>query len=207
MRAIAMALLLSMPVLAAPALAQQGKFSLQGERLVYDTESGETDAEIEDVDVDALGELMRGNPAISTLVLNSGGGSVWAGMEMARIVLDYEIATEVDGECSSACVNIFLAGQSRSMTRGSKIGFHARSWAPSAVESYYETWREDEGWDTPFEFGSWIYEDTQAEIYDDLKYITSRGVDADFAIKTKTPRSKTWYPRRDELERAGVLTP
>ena len=170
MRAIIMVMVLSVSVWAGPATADQAKFSLQGERLVYDTESGAGGSEIEDADVDVLVDLMRDNPGITTFVLNSGGGSVWAGMEMARIVMD------------------------------------SRSWSPGAVESYYETWREEEGWDTPFEFGSWIYEDTQSEIYDDLRFITSRGVDAEFAIKTKTPRSKTWYPTRAELENAGILT-
>lgn len=194
---------------APPAPAEEeprGKFTVSGDVVTYSTESNGGAGEIEDEDVDDLLAVLKGSPGITKLVLNSGGGSVWAGIEMARITLDFELDTEVTGECSSSCVSIFLAGENRSMTRGSKIGFHSRSWSPEAIESYYQKWREDEDWETPFEFGSWVYRDTQAETYEDLMYILSRGVDAQFAIKTKAPRDSTWYPRRSELRQAGVLT-
>lgn len=183
-----------------------GKFIVAGETLTYDTETVDVSDEMEDDDVDVFLKLLQDNSGITTLVLNSGGGSVWAGDEMARIALDFELDTVVRGECNSACVNIFLAGQNRRMARGSKIGFHSRSWAPDAMQSYYEKWREDEGWTSPFEFGSWVYRDTQAETYNDISYIISRGVDAQFAVKIKEPREDMWYPRRSQLTAAGVLT-
>lgn len=183
-----------------------GRFIVADDVLTYDTETIGDSGEMEDEDVDEFLRLLQANPGIKTIVLNSSGGSVWAGDEMARIALDFEVDTVVRGECNSACVNIFLAGQTRRMERGSKIGFHSRSWSPGAMKSYYEKWREDEGWDTPFEFGSWVYRDTQAETYKDLNYIISRGVDAQFAVKIKEPREDMWYPRRSELRQSGVLT-
>ena len=131
------------------------KFQLSGTTLVYDTESRAEIDEITNKDVDALRQLLRDNSEITTLQLNSSGGSVWAAREMARITIDFDLDTVVDGECSSSCVRILLAGQTRQMARGSKIGFHSRHWAPSAIEKYYDDWREDENWDSPFEFASW----------------------------------------------------
>jgi hypothetical protein len=182
------------------------KFTVSGDTLRYDTESDAANSEIEIDDVEALRNFLRVYVDITTLRLNSSGGSVWAGDEMARIVLDYELTTVVDGECSSSCVNVFLAGVSRQMARGSKMGFHSRNWSSGAIENYYDKWAEDEGWGTPFEFSSWIYADTQAETYDDLVYLVERGVDAGFAIKTKAPRISMWFPSRRELRNAGVLT-
>ncbi|MCC1494362.1 ATP-dependent Clp protease proteolytic subunit [Cognatishimia sp. F0-27] len=184
-----------------------GKFDIQGSTLVYDTEAARLGParEIQNRDVDVLRDLLRANPGIRTLKLNSTGGSVWAGIEMAHIVQDFELNTVTDGACSSACVTVFLAGARRTMTRGSKIGFHQRSWNADAMADYYESVREEEGWETPFDFGSWVYSDTQTETFEELRYMIGRGVDPVFAIETKRMRGDLWFPSRAELEEAGVL--
>lgn len=183
------------------------KFQVDGAILTYDTENvSDADArEIESDDVDVLLDVLRKETDVAILRLNSTGGSVWAGNEMARIVQDFELDTLVDGECSSSCVTVFLAGHSRSMTRGSKVGFHQRSWSSDGTQSYFDRWRDEEGWETPFDFASWIYKDTQSEIWKELTYMVSRGVDASFAIETKRSRSGIWFPTRNELKDAGVL--
>lgn len=185
-----------------------GKFTLRGETLIYDTETAapEGEADITTDDVDVMLEMLRANPGIKTLELNSDGGSVWASEEMARFVIDFELDTIVSGECFSSCVTIFLGGKSRKMMLGARIGFHQTSWSPNSTKNYYEKWREDEDWETPFDFASWLYEDTQTEVYEDLTYMIERGVDAAFAIRTKGVRNDDdWYPSRLELVRAGVL--
>ena len=186
----------------------EGKFTLRGDTLVYDTLTAAPDGEeeITSDDVEAMRDLLRANRGVKILELNSDGGSVWAGEEMARIVIDFELDTIVSGECFSSCVTIFLGGQSRRMMLGSKIGFHQNRWSPRSTESYYDKWRENEAWETPFDFASWIYEDTQSEVIEDLTYMIERGVDAAFAIKTKGVRNDDeWYPSRLELVQAGVL--
>lgn len=187
------------------AVAEDWKFIVDETEIRYDTESKDG-GDMRSGDVDFYRALLKAHPDVTTLVLNSDGGSLWTGEEMARITLDYGLNTVVDGVCASSCVDLFLAGDTRTMTRGSMIGFHLRHWSASAIESYYEEWAEEEGWDTPFEMGTWIYKDTQAEIFSSLEYITSRGVTAEFAILSKTPRENTWYPLRQELLEAGVLT-
>ncbi|AHD01912.1 hypothetical protein [Leisingera methylohalidivorans] len=198
-------------VLASAAAAKEAlpqKFSLQGRTLVYDTEREADDdlAEITEQDIGRLQEILKKNPEISELQLNSIGGSVFAGEEIAGLVLEYGLDTSVDGACISACVDVFLAGSRRRMTIGSKIGFHQRSWSAAEVHKYYRSERKAQRWATPFEFGSWIYVDTQREIFDHLSYMVARGVDPGFAIETlRTDPDGEWYPSRLRLIAAGVL--
>jgi hypothetical protein len=184
------------------------KFAVQGDRLIYDTENAQSsdENEISDDDVDLLLSALQKTPGIKTLELNSQGGSVYGATEMARIVTDFGLDTIVSGECFSSCVTLFLAGESRKMMLGSKIGFHQTRWPPEAIKNYYDNLAEDEGWETPFDFAAWVYEDTQTEVFDDLTYMIARGVDPGFAIRTKGVRNdEKWYPTRLELVQAGVL--
>lgn len=198
-------LTLAVPALAEVRVVLPAKLHVEGETLVYDSETGQEDGEIEPGDFDAMLAMLRAHPEVTTLRLNSSGGSIWAAEEMSRVVIDFDLDTVVEGECSSSCVTVFLGGRARSLTRGSKIGLHSRWWAPEDVEQYYEKNRTDENWATPFDFGSWIYEDTQAEVYAALSYAVARGVDAAFAIEMHAPRDTMWYPSRGALEAAGVL--
>lgn len=184
------------------------KFWVQGTTLVFDTETkvNGDEAEMTVKDIKRLLAMLTKNPEITELELNSTGGSVFAGDEMARIVIDFELNTVVSGECSSSCVNVFLGGKQRRMYLGSKIGFHERSWSASAIKEYYQTNRDSNNWETPFDFASWSYKDTQAEIQKDLTFFVDRGVEPGFAIKAKEVRaSGLWYPGRLELRHGGVL--
>ena len=187
----------------------KGKFTIKGEVVVYDTESveGFPDSEIDYDDHEELLRLLKANPDLTTLELNSHGGRVYGGYRMADIVIDYELKTVVDGVCSSSCVYIFLGGQSREMTGGSRLGFHHRTWDAGDIQGYYDRWREDEGWTTLFDFASWLFVDTQQENYDEMQYYVERGVSASFAIETmKVREDGMWYPRRAQLRDANVLT-
>ena len=184
------------------------KFSLQGKTLVYDTETDikGAQAEMTEEDVSHLREILKKSPEVTELQLNSVGGSVYAGEEIAGLVLEYGLDTLVDGTCISACVDVFLAGGRRRMTLGSSIGFHQRNWPSEAVHKYYRSERKRRRWATPFEFGSWIYVDTQSEVYEHLSYMVTRGVDPGFAIETlRTDPDGEWYPSRLRLIAAGVL--
>lgn len=198
-------------ILAAPASALDdgaGRLFVDGSTLSFDTEAVADDqpGEIVISDIDLFRSLLQEHPDVSTLQLNSSGGSIYASSEIAWIVSDYGLNTQVDGECVSACVDVFLAGARREMTLGSKIGFHRRSWSPQAVEGYYEDLRESRGWATPFVFGSWIYTDTQREMFEYLSYMVDNGVEPGFAIQTlQVDSGDEWYPTRMQLIEAGVL--
>jgi len=198
-------------VLTLPAIAQaeSGKIRLDGTTLIYDTDTPNADEEegIAYDDVDLILDLLRANPEVSVMQLNSTGGKVWAASEISDIVQDFELDTHVHGDCESACATVFLAGTKRTMSRGSRLGFHQFSWASEDIKTYYEREREGSDWETPFEFAEWMYTDTQNEIFAHLTYMIEQGVDAAFAVETiKDNHDKTWRPKRRRLLSAGVLT-
>ena len=184
------------------------KFTILGDTIIYDTFSAkkELNQEINWEDVTEFEYLMRNNKGIKNLQLNSSGGLVEAAIYFSDIIIDYELNTHVDGECSSSCVFLFLGGEKRTLQRGSWIGFHKSSWSKEGLKEYYESYKDEKGWQDEFEFSEWLYNDTQVQILRDLKYLIERGVDGNFAIKTLTADSDDmWYPRRKELEIAGVV--
>ncbi len=194
--------ILSMKVLSAE------KFLIFEDTIIYDTFKAENDLnqEINWDDVTEFENLMRNNEGIKNLQLNSSGGLVEAAIYFSDIIIDYELNTHVDGECSSSCVFLFLGGEKRTLQRGSWIGFHKSSWSKEGLKEYYKTYKDEKGWLDEFEFSEWLYKDTQVQILRDLKYLIERGVDGNFAIKTLTADSDDmWYPRRKELEVAGVV--
>lgn len=185
-----------------PAMAED-KFSINGDTLGYNTNP---DGEIEEEDVEELKTILLDNPKITKLILSSEGGEIYSAREMADIIIDFELDTHVVGECTSACVDLFLAGDKRTMQKGSKLGFHQSGWDVASIKEYYNYWREEEDWADPYEFASWLYGDAQNEVLIDLEYYLERGVDGKFAIKTlQAAGDEMWYPRRKELEQAGVI--
>ncbi len=185
------------------------KLYIDGNTLFYNTDLAkkQVNAEINWDDADLIYKILLENTTITTIQLNSGGGLIAAARYISDIVIDFELDTYVSGECSSACVDIFLAGNKRVLQKGSWLGFHKGSWAASDMKNYYEFKKEEEGWSNPFEFSSWLYEDTQEEILRQMKYMLERGVQANFIIETlRADNEGMWYPRRKQLKEAGVIT-
>ena len=184
------------------------KFKLDGEILFYDTDSAPPGQdEINWQDVETLVFLLRQQQQIEVLHLNSAGGLIEAAREMADIIIDFELDTRVTDECASACVTLFLAGESRQLDRGGRLGFHRSSWDAASMEEYYKDARADIGWDSLYEFASWSYEEAQKDVLSEMEYLLERGVDPEFAIKTlRAENADMWFPRRRELTLAGVLS-
>ena len=190
------------------ATSQASKFELNGSTLIYDTSSAsnEQEQEITWEDVDELDALLKSEQSIKEIELNSAGGDVEAAFYMADLIIDYELDTNVNGTCESACTLMLLAGERRTVERGSWVGFHQSYWDAPYIQGYFERNKDTKGWSNAFEFASWMYEDTQREVLRNLQYFVERGVDAGFAIKTMEATSDDmWYPRRKELEAAGVI--
>lgn len=191
--------------LAAPAAAE--RFRVQGDTLIFDTETGDDTRGIHQDDVAALIAALRANEGITTVRLHSTGGGYFAALDMAKVIIDFELDTEVVDDCASSCAYVFLGGKARTMWRGAKLGFHRTYWSAESVESYYNDRREDWGWTSPYDFAAWNYEDTQLEVYERLKFIIDRGVSASFAVETlRSDSAGMWYPYRLRLIAAGVLT-
>ena len=184
------------------------KFKLDGEILFYDTDSAPPGQdEINWQEVETLVFLLRQQQQIEVLHLNSAGGLIEAAREMADIIIDFELDTRVTDECASACVTLFLAGESRQLDRGGRLGFHRSSWDAASMEEYYKDAQADIGWDSLYEFASWSYEEAQKDVLSEMEYLLERGVDPEFAIKTlRAENADMWFPRRRELTLAGVLS-
>ena len=160
-------------------------------------------------DIDALRSILaRHEDRLDTLRLTSDGGYIEAAYEMAAIIADYGLKTEVQGECASACAIIFVAGAERRMNKGGRVGLHPSSWGVDSMRSYYEDWREDSGWKDEFAFAEWVYNEGQRDANKLVTHLLTHGVSADFAVKIVTQGMGTmWYPSRKEMEVAGFLTP
>ena len=204
--------ILSLSLLVSPLnLYANEKFKVDGDVLYYNTELAveEKNREIMEEDVEVLLKTLKENPNIKTITLTSWGGIIFAAVEMADIIIDYELDTHVEQICFSACPLLFIAGETRTLERGSKIGFHRSSWDSNSMRSYYEDkeTREIYGWENEFDFSSWVYDDSQEEIYAQFKYYLERGVSPSFVIETMRARSEDgWFPRRKELLKANVIT-
>ena len=106
-------------------------FTVEANVLYYDTENSDSTDEIEYGHEEQLLSRLKNNSEIDTLVLNSSGGLVGAAQDMADLVIDAGLNTHVEFVCASACVTIFLAGKTRTLALGGKIGFH-KGWSASS---------------------------------------------------------------------------
>ena len=187
------------------------KFKVDGEVLHYNTELAveEINRNIMDEDVEFLLKTLKENPNIKTINLTSWGGYISAAVEMADIIIDFELDTHVKEICFSACPLLLIGGEKRTLERGSKIGFHRSYWSSDSMRDFYEDkeTRENYEWDNEFDFASWVYDESQEDIYSQFKYFLERGVSPSFVIETMRARSEDgWYPRRKELLEAYVIT-
>lgn len=63
--------------------------------------------------------------AITTLVIESGGGDIDFGMRMGELIQKHEIHVIVEKICASSCANyIATAGKTTTITKGAVIGWH-----------------------------------------------------------------------------------
>ena len=187
------------------------RFKVSGEVLHYNTELevDEINRGIKEEDPDELLKTLKNNPNIRTIHLTSWGGLVSAAVEMADIIIDFELDTHVKEICFSACPLLLIGGEKRTLERGSKIGFHRSYWSSDSMRDFYEDkeTRENYEWDNEFDFASWVYDESQEDIYSQFKYYLERGVSPSFVIETMRARSEDgWYPRRKELLEAYVIT-
>ena len=183
------------------------KFTIDQSKLIYDTENIEDweNAEINQDDPDIFFQLLSENPQITTVQLNSAGGLQADAYEISDLIIDFDLDTHVNGVCHSSCTILFLAGNKRTVERGSTLGFHQLHWPAESQRVYYDYYLGTD-WNDEFEYAEWLYNDAQATILLDMEYLLERGVESSFAIKTlQADPNDMWIPRRKELLNAGVI--
>lgn len=128
---------------------------------------------------DRLENELKEHPSISKLRLDSVGGSIAEAMYAANIIAAHNLDTVVSEECVSACTVMFIAGKNRTLEKDGKLGFHA---ARSA--------------------------DPTEHLFGSFRAAYARfGVDREFVARVEAFNPPgLWYPTREELVAAGVLS-
>ena len=188
--------------------AEDAKFNVEGSTLFYNTEkSGLIKDYVTYSDVASFRALLVQNPEIANIDLNSSGGLTEAGLEIARVVADFDVSTTVSGECSSACTLIFLAGKNRQLLTGGLLGFHRPIWSATFMEKHYNNYRSDERWGDAFDFSTWLMADTFFVAGKIFQVYSDAGAAIDFAAATLSINNdQVWYPSRNELAASGIIT-
>jgi len=184
------------------------KFLVDGTTLYYDSFKAKDDInkEITFDDTDVFKKILSENK-IQLLILNSDGGFIEAAYEITDLLIDFEVDTHIKGECFSACYWLFLAGESRTMEKGSRLGFHQSYMTAEDVENHFIESKDINGWANMYEYTVYLYGVTQDDIFKDFEYQLERGVKPSFIIQTiKVSSDQEFYPRRKVLVDAGVLT-
>ena len=131
-----------------------------------------------------LSELLEGTPGVHTLRLESPGGRVAEARGLVRVVRLYALATEVTGDCASACTLVFIAGHRRTLGGGGRLGFHGYNLRSAAYGLI----------------------DPAAEMKRDSRVFRDAGVDAAFIARAMAvPHQTMWFPERGDLIAAGVI--
>ncbi|MEH6404818.1 MAG: hypothetical protein V7750_15685 [Sneathiella sp.] len=132
-----------------------------------------------------LTTLLKQNPQIEGLVLNSNGGRITEGRGVARLIKKNKLNTYIFEACKSACATAFIAGSTRILGADAKLGFHQFS-----LKSRLKT----------------PYIDPVAEQKIDLAFYASQNIDTDFLEKIfGASQASIWFPSSEELLTAGVV--
>ena len=152
-------------------------------RLMRDGTELEFSGEIVAGSARGFAQSLDASPQVKVLHLNSIGGRIGEADAIAAKVTNRGLVTYVSDECMSACTHIFLAGRQRWLGEQAKLGFH-RPYARGVAEVF------------------------QRQIADhEREYLIELGLPTNFAAKvTATPPASMWYPNRDELLRAHVIS-
>ena len=187
--------------------ASAAVFRVEGDTLIYNTEDTDGVGSISFDDEDKLLKILQTHKNIKLITLKSAGGMANAAMVMANIIIDAQLDTHVDKNCSSACVRLLLAGKKRTATLGAQIGFHRGRWTAESMERYYNATKDENNWSSPFEFAAWVYDDVKKNVYEYSQYLKRRGV-ADYvaAYSYRLGFEEMWFMRRAELLSSGILT-
>ena len=73
---------------------------------------------------DRLAAAVAAAPDLAVIALDSPGGRMFEGQQMARLIRERGLDTLVEDQCASACTIALIAGRQRIAGPGAAIGFH-----------------------------------------------------------------------------------
>jgi len=195
----------------AAGLTAQSRYTILNDTLTLDMtieEPGyEFDGALDEYDETEVISYLFDNPQIKTLRVTGPGGYMPTASAIAEYLIRHDINTEAVGECDSACAQIFLGGKTRTLAPGAKLGFHRPHLVKEREQKFYEENHIKKGWKDRFDYGIDTYDLAMVHMAKSIEYMLSRGVDIDFILKKYSTSSyDMWYPSREELLEAGVVT-
>ena len=132
--------------------------------------------------------VLKRNPQISSIALNSIGGHIYEGRGLSKLFTRQSLDTYVYKQCTSACTTAFSGGVKRYLGSSGKLGFHQYKQDLVAHKK------------------SVGFHDATAEQNRDLELFKSRGIDHGFLDKIFNESSDSmWFPSHDELITAKVI--
>ncbi len=130
-----------------------------------------------------VAELIEQYPEVTGIILDSGGGQIYEGRGLARLVRENKLQTYSLDKCLSSCTTAFVAGTIRILGTNARLGFHQ-----------YRTYSV---------FPSIDVEQEQSK---DMAIFVMQGISPEFLEKVFIqPPEEMWWPDIDELVDAGVV--
>lgn len=124
---------------------------------------------------------LAAHPSVRILHLDSPGGRVLEGEQLAALVQERRLATYVSDECASACVLPLAAGTPRLLSTGARVGLHG-----------YRTWLDT------------VTVRLRLELQQ-VATLRKLGIEESFARRAAaTPHWDIWWPTHDELFASGM---
>lgn len=141
------------------------------------------DGDLMDGTARRIRRLLRAQAGVRVLSLRSEGGLVDEAEQIGDIVSAYGLATFAPDTCVSACTLVFVRGRERLAVPDVQLGFHAP----------YDAGISGEQVPVPSD------EERQAYV--------AAGIAPDFVDRAlSTPSAEIWFPERDHLLRARVVS-
>ena len=132
-----------------------------------------------------ISKILKKNPRIEGIILDSIGGRIYEGRELAKLISAYGLDTYSLKGCYSAATTAFIAGENRFLGMGANLGFHQYT----AGSEYIDT-----------------FVDMEEEQAKDLLLFRQQEVKSEFIERLfETSHDDLWYPTVDEMLDAGVI--
>jgi len=132
-----------------------------------------------------VGQLLKKYPEVKGIILDSIGGRIYEGRELADLISTYGLDTYSLKGCYSAATTAFISGKNRFLGMGANLAFHQ-----------YKMGYKNLG----------ALADMEAEQAKDLLIFQQQGIKSGFLDKLfYTHHDDLWYPTVDEMLDAGVI--
>ena len=133
-----------------------------------------------------VSKLLKQYTNVSGIILDSAGGRIYEGRELAKIITKNNLDTYSLKGCISACVTAFIAGKNRYLATGANLALH--EYSSGGYEQLYTS------------------AVLNAEQERDLRAFQRQGVSKDFLERMfLTTSEDLWYPTLDELLGSNVI--